>query len=195
MLAEQALRGGMHRVGVEMARHPPGAADVEREIGAVVGDAIEVVPLLGGEPRLEIIRHDLRAESTPIGCGRKCAFRPSRSRPGGKCFAMSQCATCASACTPASVRPAPWTRTVLAADRLHRGFQRALHGGAIVLDLPAGERRAVIFDDELVAGHQLSRAGGFSGVPRKNSAAFIGALPARCSSRIRIAPSPQAIAR
>ncbi len=42
---------------------------------------------------------------------------------------------------------------LLAADRLDRGFQRALHRGAIVLDLPAAERRAVIFDGELVAGH------------------------------------------
>ena len=37
-----------------------------------------------------------------------------------------------------------------------------------------------------------SRIGGFSGVPRRNSSAFIGCLPARCSSRIRIAPSLQA---
>ena len=36
---------------------------------------------------------------------------------------------------------------LLAADRLDRGFQRALHRGAIVLDLPAAERRAVIFDE------------------------------------------------
>src|ERR1700704_738419 len=43
---------------------------------------------------------------------------------------------------------------VLAADRLDRGFQRALHRGAIILDLPAAERRAVIFDSEFVAGHQ-----------------------------------------
>ena len=78
---------------------------------------------------------------------------------------------------------------LLAADRLDRVLQRALHRSAIVLDLPAAERRAVIFDDQFVAGHQVNRAGGFSGVPRKNSSAFIGALPARCSSRIRIAPS------
>ncbi len=77
---------------------------------------------------------------------------------------------------------------LLAADRLDRGLQRALHRGAVVLDLPARERRAVIFDDELVAGHQASRIGGLSGVPRKNSSAFIGCLPARCSSRMRIAP-------
>src|SRR6202171_6263491 len=42
---------------------------------------------------------------------------------------------------------------MLAADRLDRGFQRALYRGAIVLDLPAAERRAIIFDDEFVAGH------------------------------------------
>src|SRR4051812_18817284 len=42
---------------------------------------------------------------------------------------------------------------MLAADRLDRGFQRALYGGAIVLDLPAPERPTVIFDYQLVAGH------------------------------------------
>src|SRR6202048_1675133 len=84
---------------------------------------------------------------------------------------------------------------LLAADRLDRIFDRALHRGAIVLDLPAAIRRAVIFDDEFVAGHQLSRIGGFSGVPRRNSSAFIGALPARCSSRMRNAPCWQATAR
>src|SRR6478752_1166425 len=82
---------------------------------------------------------------------------------------------------------------LLAADRLDRGFQRALHRWRVVLDLPAAKWRAVIFDDEFVTGHQPSRAGGFSGVPRKKSAAFIGALPARCSSMIRMAPSPQAM--
>src|SRR6476661_10644100 len=84
---------------------------------------------------------------------------------------------------------------LLAANRLDRVLQRALHRSAIVLDLPAAERRAVIFDDEFVAGHQVSRAGGFSGVPRKNSSAFIGCLPARCRSTIRIAPCLQATAR
>src|SRR6185437_15454719 len=41
----------------------------------------------------------------------------------------------------------------LAADRLDRCLQRALHRGAIVLDLPAAIRRAVIFDGQFVAGH------------------------------------------
>ena len=91
--------------------------------------------------------------------------------------------------------PSAMHTNALAANRLYRRLQRTLHGQGIVLDLPAGKRRTVIFDDKLVAGHQTSRAGGFSGVPRKNSAAFIGALPARCNSTIRIAPSPQAIVR
>src|ERR1700722_14691220 len=77
---------------------------------------------------------------------------------------------------------------LLAADRLHGDLQRALHRGTVVLDLPAAERRTVIFDDEFVAGHQVSRTGGLSGVPRKNSSAFIAPLPARCNSRIRNAP-------
>src|ERR1700675_356127 len=41
----------------------------------------------------------------------------------------------------------------LAADRLDRGFQRALHRRTVVLQLPAAERTAVIFDGEFVAGH------------------------------------------
>src|ERR1700741_586167 len=84
--------------------------------------------------------------------------------------------------------------TLGARNRLRRRLQRALHGRVIGLELPAGKRPAVVFDGELVAGHQESRAGGFSGVPRRNSAAFIDALPARCNSVMRIAPSPQAIA-
>src|ERR1700726_1158178 len=42
---------------------------------------------------------------------------------------------------------------LLSADRFHRGLERALHGRGVILDLPARERRAVIFDGELVAGH------------------------------------------
>src|SRR4051794_28947143 len=79
----------------------------------------------------------------------------------------------------------------LAADRLDCLLDRALDRGAVFLDLPAAERTAIIFDKQFIAGHQLSRAGGRSGVPRKNSSAFMGALPARCNSTILIAPSPQ----
>ena len=81
--------------------------------------------------------------------------------------------------------PGTVNANVFAADRLDGLFKRALNRGAVFLNLPAAERRAIIFDEELIAGHQLSRIGGLSAVPRKNSSAFIGALPARCNSTIR----------
>ena len=62
VLADQSLRGRVHRVGIERPRQPPGAADVEREVGAAIGDPIEIMPLLRGEPRLETVRHDFRTE-------------------------------------------------------------------------------------------------------------------------------------
>ena len=47
----------------------------------------------------------------------------------------------------------------------------------------------------LVARHDVSRrrCRRRSAEPRRNSSAFIGCLPARCNSRMRIAPSPQAM--
>ena len=62
VLADQPLRGRMHRVAYRAARHAPDTADIEREIGAAIGDAIEVMPLDRGEARLEIIGHDLGRE-------------------------------------------------------------------------------------------------------------------------------------
>ena len=50
----------MHRLGIERSRQPPDVADLERQIGAAIADAIKIMPLLRGEPRLEIIGHDLR---------------------------------------------------------------------------------------------------------------------------------------
>ena len=82
----------------------------------------------------------------------------------------------------------------LARQRFDRRGQDALHGEPVGLDLPAGKRRAVIFDDELVAGHdQATRAPALTGVPRRNSSACIGCRPARCTCMSRTAPSPQAI--
>ena len=40
-----------------------------------------------------------------------------------------------------------------AGERFERRCQNALHGDPVGLDLPAGKRRAVIFDGELKAGH------------------------------------------
>src|SRR5262245_56166349 len=85
----------------------------------------------------------------------------------------------------------------LAAECLDRRRERALHGGAVRLDLPSGKRGAVIFEQELVARHdaQCSVAPDATWVPRRKSSAFMACLPARCSSTIRTAPAPHAIAR
>ena len=45
MLADQTLRGGVHRGRIERTRHAPGVAQIEREIGAAVEDAVEVMAL------------------------------------------------------------------------------------------------------------------------------------------------------
>ena len=42
---------------------------------------------------------------------------------------------------------------LLAGERLDRRHDRALHRRRIVLVLPAGERRAVVFDEDFVARH------------------------------------------
>ena len=159
----------VHRAGAPHARYGRGRA----RVGAAARDAI-IVMALSAENRASKSSATISALSTPIGCGRRCAFSPSRNRPGGNGFSISQWATCPSACTPASVRPGAMDPNLFAADRLDRVFQRALHGRSVVLDLPAAERAAVIFDDEFVAGHQPSRAGVFSGYragnPRPSSA-------------------------
>src|SRR6202044_2307287 len=71
---------------------------------------------------------------------------------------------------------------LFAADRFHSSFQRALHRWAVLLNLPAAKGRAVIFDDELVAGHQDKIRGGLRRAPDRNALAGIGDPPAFWSS-------------
>src|SRR5947209_17276649 len=81
----------------------------------------------------------------------------------------------------------------LAEDALDGCFDRLLHRRSICLALPADKRRAVIFDRQLVAIHQVRRAPANSRAPRRKLAASIGALPARCTLRSLTAPLPHAI--
>src|SRR5690606_2715142 len=82
---------------------------------------------------------------------------------------------------------------IRATKTLEARFQHMLHGQAICLRLPADERCAIIFDGEFVAGHQATLSPMASGYPRRKSRALIADLPARCSSEISSAPSPQAM--
>src|SRR5690606_14335865 len=85
---------------------------------------------------------------------------------------------------------------LLAAEAAHGVFQRLLHRSAVALPLPAAKRRAVVFEDQLVAGHGVpSRAPTGRRNPRRKASADIGLPPARCTLVSRSAPSPQAMVR
>ena len=75
-------------------------------------------------------------------------------RNGSQSLARSKRATWPSACTPASVRPAPWTLTCSPEIASIAVLERLLHGRPVSLPLPAAERSAVIFEHELVARHE-----------------------------------------
>src|ERR1700761_6615493 len=82
----------------------------------------------------------------------------------------------------------------LAAHLANGLLDHLLHAQRPSLPLPPRERRSIIFEDELVAWHQSARAGSVP-TPRRNVAASIAALPSRCTSVSRTAPSPHAIVR
>ena len=66
----------------------------------------------------------------------------------------SRCATCASAWTPASVRPDPYSsKSFRPVTVAHGAIDLALHGPRVLLDLPAAVARAGVFDRQLEAGH------------------------------------------
>ena len=57
VVADEFLRGRVHRLGVERLCDPPGVLALEREIGAAVDDAIKIMPLSRREARVEIVRY------------------------------------------------------------------------------------------------------------------------------------------
>ncbi len=81
MLADEALRGLMHGRGIERARHAPGVAQIDRQIGAAIDDAIEIMALhrrgagieilagaLGGQNR-DRMRPQVRIQRVAHGVG------------------------------------------------------------------------------------------------------------------------------
>ena len=152
VLADERLRGRVHGVGIEPARHAPGARALQREIGAAVDDAVEVVALPCREPRIEVVGDLLGGQNR------------DRMRPQVRIHRIAQ------------LVGAPVLREIDMrdlAERVHarigapragdlhgmiaaaseRLGQHALHARADALHLPADERRAVILDGELVARH------------------------------------------
>src|SRR5579863_5034116 len=80
----------------------------------------------------------------------------------------------------------------LAAEALDRSLDDFLHRQAVILALPADETGAVIFEDQLVAGHG-SRVPTGSGKPRRKAAPSVAPRPGRWRPTRRSAPAPEAI--
>src|SRR5476651_982526 len=197
MIANQPLRRRVHGRGIEWARRTPRAIAIEREIGPAIFDAIKIMPLDRGEARVKRWRHFFSSDN---GDRMRAQVRVKRV------------AYCIRIALNIQIEMRHLTQRmharVGAAGALHRELLARkcqnrrdnvpLHGRAIILDLPADERRVVIFDRDLVAWHstpQLSTALPGTVVPRKNSSTFIGCLPARCNCKMRTAPSRHAIVR
>ena len=145
----------MHRVGIEGARHTPGATGIEREIGAAVDDPVKIVALHRGRARVEIVGHAFGREN---GNRVRTQMRVERVANGidiplFRQIDMSDLSARVHTCVSA---PGALHKDFVARQCLDRQGQHALHGELLGLNLPAGKRRAVIFDDELVPGHELA---------------------------------------
>ena len=62
-----SLRGFVHDLGIERPGDVPDPARIERRRRPAVEDAIDVVPLHGGDARIERLGHDLRREDRDGG--------------------------------------------------------------------------------------------------------------------------------
>ena len=152
VLADERLRSGVHGVRIEPARHAPGARALQREIGAAVDDAIEVVALPRREPRIEVVGDLLGGQNR------------DRMRPQMRVDGIAQLVG-APVLFEIDVRDlAERVHARIGAARARRPSRHDCSSAAIAsvstlctlapiaLHLPAHERRAVILDGELVAG-------------------------------------------
>src|SRR4051812_18504773 len=81
----------------------------------------------------------------------------------------------------------------LAAEGLDGPLDSALNSRQVVLRLITGIGASIIFDGQLVAGHQPTCSSARRAKPRTNSSASCAPLPSRWARSRRTAPSPQAI--
>ena len=194
VLADQPLRRRVHGCAVERPRHAPGAVLLQRQIGAPIDDAIEIMALDGREARIEI-RRDLFGREHRDRLRAQVKIDRIAHRVVIPIFGEIDMRDLAERMHAGVGAPGTGNNDALAGEGRDRVGEHALHRNAVVLRLPADKRRAVIFDGEFVAWHldcHSTRVPGAIGVPRKNSSAGIGCRPARCNSRSLTAPSPHA---
>ena len=141
---------GVERVAVDPVAPPQGPALLEGiATGARRGS--------GSGRRRD--RASRRASKRRVGLGARAhddVARQHRVQPAGEAVgdlaAASKLATCAVACTPASVRPATVRATSLAEDLRERGLELTLDRALAGLRGPAAEAGSVVGDLEAVAG-------------------------------------------
>src|SRR4029077_9225090 len=123
-----------------------------RKIGPPIDDAIAIVPPQRGKPRVESLRHGLRREHSngmwPQVCVDGIAHRVRV--PGLREIDMSHLAERMDA---GIGPPGPLDGCRLATKGGYCRGQQSLNSQTGILHLPADERRSVILNDELIAGH------------------------------------------
>ena len=152
VMADENLRGFVHGGVVESMHDLPGAIAVERKGSAPVGDAIEIMARGGREARVEIVGRPLAGEHADrvgsyLGVEGIVHFlrRPVLAEIDMRDLAKRMHAGIGS--------PGPARDRLFTGEGLDGLGETPLHRRTVLLHLPADEGRAVIFENELVAGH------------------------------------------
>ena len=159
VVAPDEHRGGLlHRRLVEPPGHLPDAVRIERRRRAAVEDAVEIMPLQRRHAGAEAVGHDLgRQDGDRLGL--QMRVRRVADRVGAPLLGEIEMRHLVGRVNAGIGAPGAMNPHRLAGEALDRLLDGLLHRAAVELPLPARKRRAVIFDDELVAGHaQASRS-------------------------------------
>ena len=151
--AAACIASASSRRGTRQAR-----SALQREIGAAVHDAIEIVALPRREARIETVRRPSRRQAPRPDAAADARSRASRTLVGAPVLLEidmrdlsermhARIGAAGARDLDGCGRTAPSIASV----------ERALHGRRVVLPLPAGERRAVIFDESACSAAWLSR--------------------------------------
>ena len=152
-------------------------AALERERRAAIDDAIEIVAGARAVARVEIGAHALGADNRH-GMGMKQRVEPL-AEPERRPVALKVDMRDLAQRMHAGVRaPGAMGGHARAGHREDGAFQSFLNREAVLLPLPADERRAVIFEDELKARH--SEPGRTRGGERRR---WLRREPRRCADR------------
>lgn len=179
MLADEMLSRLIHRRYVERTRDAPRAPHLQCEIRATIEDSIEIVPSDSRGTGVEIIR-DLLGGENRDRMWTQMGIQGIANRVGIPNLAQVDVGDLGTRMNSGIGTARALHEGRLAREGLYCCREYTLHSHLIGLNLPAGEGRAVVFNDEFIAWHrQSNRAPGLIWAPRRNSSALIGCFPAR----------------